>query len=391
VIERAATGHPVLERQRTGRRVLHVYASPLFGGIETLLLTLARWPTAEMTTEFALCFPGRLCEEMRATGAPLHALGPVRLRHPWSLWRARRHLATLLRGATWDAVICHAGYTHAVFAPVVRHARVPLGFWMHDAGDGRHWLDRWARRCPPDFCVANSSYTARRVAEWFPGVTPRVIRGPVAPAQVSDAVALRAQVRSQLGVPAGTLVILMAARLEPWKGHVLLLDALSRLRDLPGWICCIAGGAQRRHEVRYARQLAAQVHRLGLGERIRFLGQRNDVADLMVGSDILCQPNLKPEPLGLSVVEGLTQGLPVVAVASGGVLDTVDATCGRLVPASAEAVAAALRELLTDADLRHRLAAAGPAHAAQVAGVGQLAELAQWVRALAPEDGGVAQ
>ncbi|MHB8734083.1 MAG: glycosyltransferase family 4 protein [Terriglobales bacterium] len=381
---------PELGRTKETGRVLHVYASPLFGGIETLLLALARerYRTPELQPEFALCFSGRLVDELAATGAGVHGLGPLRLRHPWSLWRARRRLAALLRGTAWDAVICHAGYTHALFAPIVRQQGVPLGFWMHDAGDGKHWIDRWARRSPPDFCIANSTYTARFAASWFPGVIPNVLRGPVPPSRIQDAVATREHVRRALGAQPATPVILMAARLEPWKGHFLLLEALSRLHDVPGWSCWVAGGPQRPHEARYAKRLAARVRSLGLGDRVRFLGQRADVFDLMAASDVFCQPNLKPEPLGLSILEALAHGLPVVAVAAGGVLDSVDATCGRLVAPTAEAVAGALRELLTQVDLRRRLAAAGPGRAAQVAGPAQLLDLARWIETAVHATGG---
>ena len=59
-----------------------------------------------------------------------------------------------------DVVVCHQAWPYAIFGPVIRRARLPLVFWLHTAGDGRHWLERWARRLTPDLAVANSQFTA---------------------------------------------------------------------------------------------------------------------------------------------------------------------------------------------------------------------------------------
>ena len=90
-------------------RVLHIHAFRSYGGLETLLVTLARYRNCcpEMEPEFALCFGGRLENELVAAGAQVHMLGEYRLRRPLSLWRARRRLAALLRQRRFDAVICH--------------------------------------------------------------------------------------------------------------------------------------------------------------------------------------------------------------------------------------------------------------------------------------------
>src|SRR5262245_65707170 len=72
-------------------RVLHLYAGNLYGGIETLLVTLARYRElgAPMVPEFGLCFHGRLWDELETTGASLHDLGEVRCSRPAAVWRAR--------------------------------------------------------------------------------------------------------------------------------------------------------------------------------------------------------------------------------------------------------------------------------------------------------------
>ena len=73
-------------------RVLHLSAGNLYGGVETLLITLARhWALCpEMTPEFGLCFRGRIWEELTECGVMVHDMGSVRFSRPWTVWRARR-------------------------------------------------------------------------------------------------------------------------------------------------------------------------------------------------------------------------------------------------------------------------------------------------------------
>ena len=123
---------------------MHIVSGRLYGGVETLLVTLARCSalSAAMEPEFALCFDGRLRDELAETGAPVHLLGEVRARHPVSVMRARRRLRELLNTRSIDVVVCHLPWTEAVFGTVARRAGVPLVFWMRGPANGRGWLER---------------------------------------------------------------------------------------------------------------------------------------------------------------------------------------------------------------------------------------------------------
>src|SRR5690348_9766088 len=111
--------------------VLHLCTGNLFGGVETFLTTLARrrdlW--GEARHRFALCFEGRLSRELSSHGIEPDWLGAVRVSRPWTVLKARRRLAALLRRSPgFDVAICHSPWPHAIFAPVVRRAGLPLVF-----------------------------------------------------------------------------------------------------------------------------------------------------------------------------------------------------------------------------------------------------------------------
>jgi glycosyltransferase involved in cell wall biosynthesis len=181
------------------------------------------------------------------------------------------------------------------------------------------------------------------------------------------------------------VVILQTSRLERWKGHGLLLQALALLKEAGGWSCWIAGGAQRPAEETYLRELQGETERLGLSTRVRFIGQRADIPGVLAAADIHCQPNTLPEPFGIAFVEALQAGLPVVTTALGGALEIVDESCGLLVPPGDPArLAGALKLLIAEPARRRRLSAGGPPRARTICAPGvQLGKLHAALTAIA--------
>jgi glycosyltransferase involved in cell wall biosynthesis len=138
-------------------------------------------------------------------------------------------------------------------------------------------------------------------------------------------------------------VILSAARLTPYKGHEVLIEALGLLRARPGWTAWIAGAPQIPEETLLYERLKARTKALAIAERVRFLGERRDVPRLSAAADLACQANVGPEPFGLCFVEALAAGMPVVTSGIGGALEIVTPDLGELVPpGDAAALAAGL-------------------------------------------------
>jgi glycosyltransferase involved in cell wall biosynthesis len=342
-------------------RLLHVHSGNLYGGVETLLVTLRRFAdAASLEHEFALCFEGRIAAELRQLGAQLHNIGAVRTRHPLTVLRARRVLRDVLSARQFDTVVCHMPWAQALFGRVVRAAGFPLIFWMHDAATGNHWVERWARLTQPDLVLCNSNYTASTLPRLYPRARHEVLFYPIVIAGPRLKRAERIELRDEFATPDDAVVIVQASRFEPWKGHSDHLEALGHLVDLTGWICWIVGGAQRPVETRYLDRFKQRATELGLGGRMRFCGERSDVPQVLRAADIYCQPNSGAEPFGIVFAEALTAGLPIVTTALGGTAELINESCGLIVPPhDPTKLAERLRQLIVDATLRDRLGAAG--------------------------------
>ncbi len=138
--------------------------------------------------------------------------------------------------------------------------------------------------------------------------------------------------------------MLVAQRLESEKRTGLALDAFraSRLAER-GWTLVVAGGGSLRD------QLERQADRLGIARSTRFLGHAGDVAGLMATAGVLLAPR-PDEAYGLSVVEAMAVGLPVVAAGGGGHLETVGTVprAALFPPGDVHAAGALLAELADD-------------------------------------------
>lgn len=151
------------------------------------------------------------------------------------------------------------------------------------------------------------------------------------------------ELRQRLGLPAGPLVGVFS-RLAAWKGQHVLIEAVAKL---PGVNCIIVGDALF-GEQDYAARLNKMVADLGVADRIRFLGHRNDVPKLMKAVDVMVHPSIDPEPFGRTLVEAMLAGVPVVATNSGAAPDILEGgKAGTLViPNDARALAGAIAAVL---------------------------------------------
>jgi len=355
-------------------RVLHVAGGDLYGGIERMLATLAATGSDALTQHFAVSPSGRLARELRELGATPLALPPARASRPLSVLAARREFGRLLSGLRPDAAIFHGSWAHAIYAAVARERRVLVAFWQHAPITHPRWPDRWAAWTAPDVVVANSRFTASAPA--FPGAPTRIIYCPVlaAPALADPE---RRQRRAALGASDGDVAVLMAARLEAWKGHRVLIAAARLLGRVPVKIW-IAGGVQRPDERAYFEELQRDVAASGLEASISLLGEREDVPALTALADIYCQPNTAPEPFGIAIAEAMRAGLPCVVSNTGGAAELVDTDSGVLTPpGDAGAVSAAIAQLAADPARRAAMGRAAAVRAARLTEpAGRVAELA---------------
>lgn len=161
----------------------------------------------------------------------------------------------------------------------------------------------------------------------------------------------RKTARRNLGFDDAALLIGAIGRLSPQKGYVYLIQAFRMLSDwFPSARLVVAGIGP------LANELDREAHRLGVANRVDFLGFRRDIAGLLAAFDVYAQPSLW-EGHSISLIEALAAGKPIVATNIDGNREVVDhGETGLLVPAADPgALADALERLLKDTELARQL------------------------------------
>ena len=175
-----------------------------------------------------------------------------------------------------------------------------------------------------------------------------------------DATARR-KIHGELKLSEGERVIGMVGRLSPKKGQLELLRVFPEvLRKCPNTTLVIAGSPAFNREAEYAQLLEHTTKELGISDRIRMLGERDDVAAIMQSLDLLVV-NSATEACSLVILEAMASGTPVLATKTGGTPEIIEhKKCGWLVPARDEnALASAIIKLVGEPDLRAHLAENG--------------------------------
>lgn len=294
-----------------------------------------------------------MAAELEAAGATVHVVAMRRITTSggFGYWLgylvawpvAVTRLVRLARRV--DAGIIHSNSLHSWYgwavAALVRRPHVWHAREIVVQSPAALQLERWLTR---HFAVAVVAASAA-VADQLDGDNVVVEYDEADPDEFCPARAGR--FRARIGVPDGALLIGVAGRIDTWKGLDVLLDAVPAMRQQrPDLEVVIAGGAVRGKEA-YADRLARRAAELGV---VHWLGPRDDIAELIADLDVLVLPSTVPEPFGLSVVEALASGVPVVATAAGGPLEILGASpaaAGRLIPPGDPArLAEAVGELL---------------------------------------------
>jgi glycosyltransferase involved in cell wall biosynthesis len=325
-------------------RIITVLRSLKSGGAERHALQLMRG-MRERGHEALYAGPmaGWLGQQLQADGfdgIDLQMHGLIDLPSIWRLARYARDVkANLIHGHLTRG----AYYAHYA----ARLAGLPNVATAHSDNAGKHF-GRAERIIAVSQAVADflqrCGYDPQRIRMVHHGIADIAGRLPADVREVT---------RRSLGLSASEPCLLMAARIVPAKGHDTALRALATLKQRD-WTLLLAGD----HHGDLGPQMQALARELGIADRVRFLGLREDVPALLAASDLLLAPSRR-EALSLTLLEASACSLPIIASRVGGIGEVVqDGVSGLLVPPDEPAaLAAALSSLLDDQSRRQAMGA----------------------------------
>jgi len=237
-------------------------------------------------------------------------------------------------------------YARGPVAALVRGGTALRNVWFRD-GDA---FVAMSERIRQEFLAAG--VPPEKIAHLPHGVDTARFR----PASPDERVALR----RRLGLPADALVIAWTGRVLKGKGLETLLGAFERVAAAEPGAHLLLVGSGSGQALSIEDELRGRVQASGLRPRVTFAGRVDAVEDWLRASDVFAFPSLV-EALGISLIEAAACGLPCVGSRTGGIVDVIEeGRTGLLVPpGDAEALASALRALLSDPGARAAMGEAG--------------------------------
>lgn len=320
------------------------------GGMERLLVTHARFGDHERfdyQAAFLVPRPHSVTAELIDLDVPVHQLGDGS--GSVSFVRDLRRLLTRER---IDVVHAHSPMPASFARPVARTVRQRPRFVYteHNRWSRYSAMTRVANRMT--YGLNDQSFAvSEECTETMPVAVRQRVEVVIHGVDVDAVRTLRSErsrMRAELGIEEGAVVVGTVANLRPQKNYPMLLDTAAHVLAARSDVVFLAvGQGPLENAVR------AQHDRLGLGDRFRLLGFRDDVHRVMSAFDILCFSSTH-EGLPVALMEGRALGLPVVATAVGGLRDHVRMDIdGTLVPPNnAAALATGLLELAGDNERR---------------------------------------
>lgn len=330
------------------------------GGAERLLVSAAGAHDRtrfEFECAYVLPWKGHLVPELEALGVRVHCLDGPDPRDPRWIVRLRR----LLAEGRYDIVHAHlplvAGVARLVVRSLPRRGRPKVVVTEHNAWSTYPWPTRLLNGITAgldDATIAVSEETRESMRPASVRARAQVVVHGVALAQAREERRHRDDVRAELGIGPGEVVVATVANYRAQKAYGNLLAAARAVvdRGLPVRFVAVGQGPLES-------EIRAEHERLGLGDRFALLGFREDAVRVLAGADVFTLASTY-EGFPVALMEAMAVGLPVVATEVGGVPQAVrHGVEGLLVPPGRpELLAGALGQVVADGGLRSRLAAA---------------------------------
>lgn len=299
------------------KRILHVFTTLPVGGAEHVLLSTLANLDKKKYESLVCCIQdkGVLGDQVIKMGFPLKELHLMQ-KKGWD-GNVVRELSRIIREEQIDLVHSHLYHANLYSRLAAWRSGVPAVITVHNTYLKRKWyrhlLNRFLAKVTGAIIAVSNDIKADiikydKVPEKLVHIIPNGIDLTRAVSTLSYADA-----RQKLGLSVDDFVLGTVGRLEEQKGQRHLVDAVGQLKaaGVSAKLLIIGDGRLRQN-------LESQIQRLGIQDRVKLLGTRKDVADILKALDLFVMPSLW-EGLSLAMLEAMAAGVPVVATDVGGV------------------------------------------------------------------------
>ncbi|MBF0386806.1 MAG: glycosyltransferase [Candidatus Omnitrophica bacterium] len=323
-------------------KILQILPEMNVGGVERGTLDLAKYIAAHGHGSVVVSNGGTLVPLLEAQGTRHYTL-PVHRKNLWTIWESVSALEKIIREEKVDIVHARSRVPAVIAYFACRRTGVDFlttchGYYSRNLFS--HVMG-WGK-----LVIVISEIVGRHMIEHF-GVQPENVR------LIHRSVDLDKFKFRERQTGRSEFIVTIVGRINPIKGHTYFLKAMAKvMRQQPFVRARIIGDAPANKQA-YKESLLLLVRRLGIQDKVEFLGNRSDIPQLLADSDALVLSTVTQEAFGRVIIEAQAVGVPVIAAKVGGVVDIVEhEKTGLLVlPKDPDAIASAVLRLVSDRKL----------------------------------------
>lgn len=308
------------------KTILQVVPALISGGVERGTLEIAKNIVRVGHNSIVISAGGPMVESLEDSGSE-HITLNVASKNPVTIWKNARKLANIIRSRNIDIVHARSRAPAWSCYMAAKATNVKLITTFHGIYNFKNFLKKFYNSVMTEgrSVIAVSNFVKKHIVDNYkvdPNKITVIHRGvnhnEFSKKKLSED--KLNQYREKYRVPADTPVLLLPSRMTRWKGHMVLIDALEKIKHLNFY--CIMAGDLAKHPT-YVSRIKEKIHQYKLQSHIQLFGNEPDIISLYGISDIVLSTSIEPEAFGRTIIEAQAMEKIVIATNIGGACETI--------------------------------------------------------------------
>lgn len=315
-----------LDKKYQKKTILQVVPALISGGVERGTLEIAKNVMQSGHKSIVISAGGPMVESLVDSGSE-HITLNVASKNPITIWKNARKVANIIRSKNVDIVHARSRAPAWSCYLAAKATNTKLITTFHGIYNFKNSLKKLYNSVMTEGSnvIAVSNFVKKHIIDNYkvdPGKITVIHRGvdhrEFSKDKLSDAKLNR--YKEKYKVPVGKPILLLPSRMTRWKGHMVLIDALEKIKHLNFY--CIMAGDLAKHP-KYVSAIKEKIYQCKLQSHIQLFGNEPDIISLYGISDIVLSTSIEPEAFGRTIIEAQAMEKIVIATNIGGACETI--------------------------------------------------------------------
>ena len=315
-----------LDKKYQKKTILQVVPALISGGVERGTLEIAKNVMQSGHKSIVISAGGPMVESLVDSGSE-HITLNVASKNSITIWKNARKVANIIRSKNVDIVHARSRAPAWSCYLAAKATNTKLITTFHGIYNFKNSLKKLYNSVMTEGSnvIAVSNFVKKHIIDNYkvdPGKITVIHRGvdhrEFSKDKLSDAKLNR--YKEKYKVPVGKPILLLPSRMTRWKGHMVLIDALEKIKHLNFY--CIMAGDLAKHP-KYVSAIKEKIYQCKLQSHIQLFGNEPDIISLYGISDIVLSTSIEPEAFGRTIIEAQAMEKIVIATNIGGACETI--------------------------------------------------------------------